>query len=159
KNQYTQPLSALSEYTVPLWLPTNTRPPTTVGCAFASRSPGKPNAHFTLRRDACAAVMPALPESWKRVLLVLSPQPFQFFPVSGFAKPPGVFCAVTHIAPCGGSVDRSRADSDLPVTYCAIARRSAPLSRLAMEIIGPLSMAVSTRSAVIVCRASRAAAR
>src|SRR5580765_2355930 len=87
KNQCTQPVSALSEYTVPLWLPTNTRPPTTVGCALASRSPGNPNAHFTLRREACAAVRPAAFASWNRVLFLLAPQPFQFFPVSGAHKP------------------------------------------------------------------------
>jgi hypothetical protein len=53
----------------------------------------------------------------------------------------------------------SRADSVLPVTNCAMARRSAPLLRLAIESIGPLSIAASTRSAVIVASASRAGAR
>src|SRR5882672_3495684 len=107
--QYTQPLSALSEYTRPPALPTKTRPPTTVGCALASRSPGKPNAHFTFRREACAAVKPAAFAVWNRVLLVLSPQPFQLLPASGLSN--AFPLAGTHIADCAGVVDRSRADS------------------------------------------------
>src|SRR6185312_10367179 len=120
--------------------------------------PGNPNAHFTFRRPACAPVSPAVLPSWKRVLLVLSPQPFQFFPAAGL-NAPGTICAVTHIADCAGAVERSRPDSVLPVTNCAIARRSAPVLRLAIEIIGPVSMAASTRSAVIDCSASRDGAR
>jgi hypothetical protein len=42
---------------------------------------------------------------------------------------------------------------------CAMARRSAPFTRLAMEIIAPDSMAASTRSAVMFRSASRDGAR
>ena len=59
KYQWMQPVEASSAYTLPLWLPTKTRPPTTVGWASAATSPGKPNAHFSFRRGTCAAVSPA----------------------------------------------------------------------------------------------------
>src|SRR5207249_2544049 len=60
KNQCTQPVAALSEYTFPPALPTNTRPPAVVACALACRSPGNPNAHFSLSRGRSAAVTPAI---------------------------------------------------------------------------------------------------
>src|SRR5580658_5806610 len=48
---------------------------------------------------------------------------------------------------------------DLPVTNSAMARRSAAERRLAIEIMGPDSMAASTRSGDMACRASRVGAR
>ena len=44
--QIVQPLFASSAYTTPLWLPTNSRPPATVGSARADVALGNPNAHF-----------------------------------------------------------------------------------------------------------------
>src|ERR1041384_6020538 len=77
-----QPLSALSEYTPPPGLPTKTRPPTIVACAFDCRSPGNPNAHFNFNFGMSAAVSPALFASWKRVFAVLAPpQPFHVGPL------------------------------------------------------------------------------
>src|SRR5947207_12986059 len=63
------------------------------------------------------------------------------------------------MACAAGVIERSRADNDFPVTNCAMARRSAAELRLAIEIIAPLSSAASTRSADIVCSASRPGAR
>src|SRR5580658_11370398 len=48
---------------------------------------------------------------------------------------------------------------DLPVTNSAIDRRAAADCRLAIEIMGPDSMAASTRSGDMACRASRVGAR
>ena len=50
--QIVQPVFASSEYTVPSWLPTKTRPPATVGRARANVALGNPNAHFSFRRGA-----------------------------------------------------------------------------------------------------------
>ena len=49
KNQWTQPVAALSEYTMPPALPTNTRPPAIVDCAFDCRSLGKSERPFELQ--------------------------------------------------------------------------------------------------------------
>src|SRR5437762_6772215 len=95
-----QPLAALSAYTPPPGLPTNTRPPTIVACAFDCRSPGKPNAHFSLSFGTSAAAMPALRASVKRVLDVLAPpQPFHAGPADrlNFALAAPGF-AVEHMA-------------------------------------------------------------
>src|SRR5580698_4913846 len=58
-------------------VPTNTRPPTTAGCAKAEVPPGKPNAHFNFRLGTLAALRPAAVAGWKRVFAKLFPQPFQ----------------------------------------------------------------------------------
>src|SRR5439155_12373457 len=72
-----QPLAALSAYTPPPGLPTNTRPPTMVACAFDCRSPGNPNAHFSFSFGLSAGARPALRGSVNRVMDVLArPQPF-----------------------------------------------------------------------------------
>ena len=57
--QMVQPLAASSAYTMPLWLPTNRRPPATAGCARADVALGKPKAHFSVSVGICAAVRPA----------------------------------------------------------------------------------------------------
>ena len=54
-----QPVRASSAYTVPFWLPTNTRPPATVGCDHATEASGNPKAHFSASLGRSAAVSPA----------------------------------------------------------------------------------------------------
>ena len=54
-----EPLFASSEYTVPFWLPTYSRPPATDGCAHDEVASGKPNAHLSRSCGTCAAVRPA----------------------------------------------------------------------------------------------------
>jgi hypothetical protein len=75
----------------------------------------------------------------------LTPHPFQSGAFSGLANSPGV---ARHIA-WGDGVISSGAENVLPVTNSASARRSTPVRPLAIESIGPLSIAVSTRSGVI----------
>src|SRR6185436_14048781 len=84
---------------MPPALPTNTRPPAIVDWAFDCRSPGKPNAHLSLRRGTSAADSPAIAASWKRVLVVVTPQPFHFGPDDGSNAAFSV-----HIACGGGAV-------------------------------------------------------
>ena len=54
-----QPLRASSAYTVPFWLPTNTRPPATVGCDHATDASGNPKLHLSASFGTSAAVRPA----------------------------------------------------------------------------------------------------
>ncbi len=54
-----QPDAAFSEYTMPFWLPTNNRPPATVGCAHADVASWKPKAHFRCSLGTCSGVSPA----------------------------------------------------------------------------------------------------
>jgi len=68
KVQITQPLLASSAKTRLPWLPTNTRPPATVGWDQACEVSGKPIAHFSLSFGTSAAVMPAMAAGWKRLL-------------------------------------------------------------------------------------------
>ena len=143
------------ERTFPLWLPTNTRPPTTVGCASAARSPGKPNAHLSFRRGTCAAVNPAAVPSCSRVLKVLTAQPFHAGPASGPAKSPE---SPEHIDCGNGLVTRGR-PKDFPLTNSAMARRSRAVRPALIEIMTPLSSAARTRSGDIVRSASRLGAR
>src|SRR5262245_14634444 len=155
KYQWIQPLPLSSAYTFPLWLPTNTRPPTTVGCASAARSPGKPKAHLSFRRGTWAAVNPAAAPSCSRVLNVLTPQPFHSGPVSGPAKSPE---SAAHIDCGDGLVNRGR-PKDFPVTNSATARRSTAVRPAVIEIMTPLSSAARTRSGDIARSASRPGAR
>ena len=60
KNQWMHPVAALNAYTIPAGLPTNTRPPTTAGWAYALWSPGNPKAHLTFSRPTSAAANPAV---------------------------------------------------------------------------------------------------
>src|SRR5258708_13503256 len=87
-----QPLLASSEYTVPFWLPTNTRPPATVGCDQAEVASGNPNAHFSESRGTCSAVSPAFGPDWNRVLAPDGDHPFHSGEDagsdSGGARPP-----------------------------------------------------------------------
>src|SRR5262249_60372760 len=64
-----QPLFASSAYTVPFWLPTNSRPAATVGCDHAEVASGNPNAHLSERRGTSAARIPACDVGWKRVFV------------------------------------------------------------------------------------------
>src|SRR5438045_2463712 len=102
---------------MPPALPTNTRPPAIVDWAFACRSPGKPNAHLSFKRGTSAAESPAIGASWKRVLLVVTPQPFHLGPEDGSnaSFPP-------HIAFGGGAV-LSGLSNVLPVRNSEMARR------------------------------------
>ena len=86
---------------------------------------------------------------------MFAPQPFQAGPVSGFANSPAT---ERHIA-CGDGFVLNAAENVLPVTNSAIARRSTPVRPLAIDSIGPLSIAVSTRSGVIAWSTSRVGAR
>src|SRR5438132_1505400 len=155
-----QPLVAFSEYTPPPGLPTNTRPPTMVACAFDCRSPGKPNAHFSFSLGMSAGARPALRESVNRVFDVLAPpQPFHAGPEDAlnFADADAGFAA-EHMA-FGSGVISSVLRSCLPVTASAIARRSAALRPVIIEIIGPVSRAARTRSADIARSVSMSGAR
>src|SRR6185503_9407805 len=113
---------------MPPALPTNTRPPAIVDCAFDWRSPGKPNAHLSFSRGTSAAVSPAIAASWNRTLLVVTPQPFHFGPDDGsnaillpaLPEPPDA----AHIA-CGGGAVLSGLSNFLPVRNSEMARRSA----------------------------------
>ncbi len=58
--QCVQPVSASSAYTVPLSLPTNTRPATMAGLPYACVPPGKPKAHFSFSFGTSSAVIPGL---------------------------------------------------------------------------------------------------
>ena len=53
-----------------------TRPPNTVGCALTTITPGRPNAHLSVRRGTDCAVRPAAAADWKRELVGSLPQPF-----------------------------------------------------------------------------------
>src|SRR5882672_5522132 len=57
-DQYVHPLAASSEYTRLMSLPTNTRPATIDGCAYACAPPGNPNAHLSVSFGTSAAVRP-----------------------------------------------------------------------------------------------------
>ncbi len=63
-----------------------------------------------------------------------------------------------HIA-CGGGVRSNAFANVFPVTNSAIARRSATERPVAIEIIGPVSIAASTRVGNIVLSVSRSGAR
>ena len=82
-----------------------------------------------------------------------TPQPFQRGPAERieFAR------RAAHIA-CGDGVVLNALANDLPVTNSAMARRSAAERPAAIEIIGPLSIAASTRSGDI-ARNARALVR
>src|SRR5687767_8113848 len=81
--QYEQPVRESSEYTPPVALPTNTRPPTTAGCANADVASGNPNAHRNFSLGTSAALRPAIAAGWKRALESSAPQPFQRGPEAG----------------------------------------------------------------------------
>ena len=125
------------------------------GWPSALSSPGNPNAHFNLSFGTSPAARPAILPSWYRVFCVFAPQPFHAGPVRGFANSPAT---ARHIA-CGDGFVLNASENFFPVTNSAIARRSTPVRPLAIESIGPLSIAVSTRSGVIACRTSRVGAR
>src|SRR5260221_13472134 len=72
-----QPLFASSEYTVPFWLPTTTRPLATVGCDHADVASGNPNAHFSDSFGTCSAVNPACCADWNLVFVIDGDQPRQ----------------------------------------------------------------------------------
>src|SRR5262245_19265116 len=124
-----------------------------MGCAFALRLPGKPNAHLSFNRGTSAAVKPAAP--LQRVLEVVTPQPFHGAPSNGLLKAAG---APAHMALAEGVVSNGCA-KDFPVTNSASERRSAGVRRLAIEVIAPPSRAASTRSGCIRRRVSRVGAR
>src|SRR5689334_13963095 len=80
--QNVQPVFASSAYTVPFCAPTNTRPPATVGCAYAETVSGNPNAHFSFRLGTCDAVKPACSADCDRLFVASGLQPFHDGPVS-----------------------------------------------------------------------------
>jgi hypothetical protein len=75
--QYSQPVRASSEYTVPFPVPKNKRPPATVGCPKTVVVRGIPNAHFTLSFGISEALSPAEEGGCMRLLTKSTPQPFQ----------------------------------------------------------------------------------
>src|SRR5271168_1145738 len=115
-----QPLFASSANTVPFWLPTNTQPPTTVGCAHADVASGKPKAHFNSSCGSCAAVRCALVSDCSRLLANAAPQPFHAEPAVNLN------CAAAAHRPCPAPVG-SPANA-APPRYSALARRSGPLN-------------------------------
>src|SRR5262245_26139782 len=110
-----QPLLASSAYTVPLWLPTKTRPPATVGIPRAVTALGKPNAHFNVSFGVCSAVNPASAAGWKRVLVFSRLQPVHRAPVLGSNGEADVHRPADAFVAEDGAVP----------TYCAMARRWA----------------------------------
>jgi hypothetical protein len=80
--QNVQPVFASSAYTVPFCAPTNTRPPATVGCAYAETVSGNPNAHFSFRVGTWAALKPACSADCDRLFVASGLQPFHDGPVS-----------------------------------------------------------------------------
>src|SRR5947208_41865 len=72
-----QPVFASSAKRSPSASPTYTRPPTITGCVPPELAPGKPKAHFNLRRETSSAVIPAASAGSKRVFVMVTPQPFQ----------------------------------------------------------------------------------
>src|SRR5437867_9296406 len=79
--QCVQPVFASSAYTMPLWLPTNTRPPATVGSARAVTALGNPNAHFSVSFGTWSAVMPAA--GWNRMFVTSALHPGHRGPLDG----------------------------------------------------------------------------
>ena len=116
-------------------------------------SPGNANAHFSRSRGTSAAASPAAAASWKRVLTVFTPQPFQRGPAEASNA-----AAARHIA-AGAGVVTNGVESDLPVTNSAMARRSGAVRLVAIEIMLPVSIVASTRSAGISLIASGCGAR
>src|SRR5258708_29920857 len=117
-----QPVRASSEYTVPFWLPTNTRPPATLGCAHADEASGNPNAHLSAKRGTCSAVRPACAADWKRAFVIVGPHPFHIGPDDEIRN--GDAAVQRPAAAPVTSPPRV-----LPVMYSAIARRPGPPSR------------------------------
>src|SRR5689334_13068900 len=78
--QMMHPVLASSEYTVPSWLPTKTRPPATVGGAKAIVVPGKPKAQRSTSLGTSAADNPACAAFWNLVLVASGLQPVHFAP-------------------------------------------------------------------------------
>src|ERR1051325_5302213 len=115
--QKMHPVAASREYTAPLTLPTNTRPPATVGCAKAIGSLGNPKAHFSLGRPTAAAASPGF--GWWCELSRSSPHPFQSPSASANA-----FGGAVQRPPMGSM---EGAVNSLLVTYRAIARPSSSL--------------------------------
>jgi hypothetical protein len=115
-----QPLSASSAKTVPFWLPTNKRLPTTVGCAQADVASGNPNAHLSVTFGRSSAESPATSRETTCVFSRVGPQPFH----CGFV--PGAKAVVLLQRPALGS--RVVDPGVLPVMCSATARRSAPLN-------------------------------
>src|SRR5262245_36261182 len=119
KLQYTQPVAASSEYTRRPSLPTNTRPPTTVGWLYAMMSPGNAKAHFSFNSGTWLGSRPPAAAPWKREFVALLLQPFQFAALRG----------LENFGPCLHPI-RSRSGgfsvpNGLPERYNASARRSA----------------------------------
>src|SRR5689334_23635903 len=108
--QNVQPVFASSAYTVPFCAPTNTRPPTTVGCAYAEIVSGNPNAHFSFRFGTCAAAMPACSAGWKRLLVTSALQPFHDGPASALNGASSI-CGAQREGSRGGACANTRGDA------------------------------------------------
>ena len=116
----------------------NTRPPATVGWPAAIRSPGNPKAHRTFRSATWDFVNPALAAGWYRVLVDVTPQPFQADPFTSIGAP-----ASSHRGAAGGGAIEPSA---CPVTKTAMARRSPSLRVAPWVRIVPVSSAATNRS-------------
>ena len=120
--QWMHPDFASSEYTVPFWLPTNSRPLATVGCDQAEVASGKPNAHFNESFGTSSAVRPACFVDCSRVLVSDGDHAVHDGDASGSVS--------------GGDDVQRPTDAPVmsppgarPVMNSATARRSAPLRR------------------------------
>src|SRR4051794_23426685 len=116
-----QPLFASSAYTVPFWLPTNRRPPATVGCDQADVASGNPNAHFNRSFGTVCSVSPACSAGWNRVFVVDGDHPLHDGASAGTASG-GTLLQRPNAAPV------TSPPSGRPDRYSATARRSAPVS-------------------------------
>src|SRR5262245_58696631 len=115
-----QPVPGSSEYTVPFWLPTKSRPAATVGCDQAEVASGNPNAHLSDSFGTCAAVRPARSDDWKRLLASDGAH-------AGHGDPSG---STIGLAAAQRPIDAPvmSPPSVLALTNSATARRSAPVS-------------------------------
>src|SRR6185503_13418914 len=131
-----QPLFASSAYTVPFWLPTNTRPAATVGCDHATDASGNPNAHFNFNRGKSAGVRPACSAAWNRELVIDGLHPVQRELFAGS-------CSDERAVQRPADAPVTSPWIDFPVRNSATARRSAPLKRAPCGRIAPV-MSAST---------------
>src|SRR6266403_427220 len=144
------PARASSANRSPSASPTLTRPPTTTGCVPPELAPGNPNAHFSFRRGTSSTVIPAALAGWKRVFVIVAPQPFQADPDSESRIDPTVLSQNAD----SGIGFRGSPPNCLPERYSASARRCARLRSAACAFIAPFSSASRICSGRICLRTS-----
>src|SRR2546425_4831095 len=146
-----QPVFASSAKISPSAVPTYNQPPTITGCVPPEVAPGYPNAHFSLRRGTLSAVKPAAAVDSKRVLVIVTPQPFhsELFGLSDNGVAELVQNAVRGMM-SGGALPNG-----FPDKYSARTCRWARLRSAACVFIAPVSSTCSMCSGVICFRTSR----